>query len=404
MALSFSMEMQDAAGSREKLEAVASSYPDRAEPLWELSCLGGLTPNEEFEYAWRAAQIPEPPSEVSDVRRDIYQWCALDKACITGFYAGRHEESVEAQRRLKERSNLIPAHYREHCLSNGNFSATILAGRQKGDNYHRTIRNLPTLHIGDTDVPNVFHVMWFKSYRTFSLIHYLCVLMIRETQNPMQIYIYNDEEPTDNEWWDRAKRVATVVKTDAPHVINDQDIPWIQHKADVARVLALSRGGVYVDADLLLTRPVAGLLHRGKVAMCHQDHYGLWNGFIACPEGHPFIAQWYETYKKEYGNHDKHNSWAGLSIRYPFTMKEEHPEWVAAHPVETFLPFGWYDDTIFNQTELLYEGSYGVHLWETETEKRGVLPKTVAWFEENRHICFAKMFGPYLFRREGRAW
>ncbi len=228
--------------------------------------------------------------------------------------------------------------------------------------------------------------------------------MIRETQNPLQIYLYNDEEPADNEWWERAKRVATVIKTDAPHVINNQDIPWIQHKADVARVLALKRGGVYVDADLMLTRRVEPLLQRGKVAMCYQDYYGLWNGFIACPEGHPFILQWYETYKKEYGNHDKHNSWAGLSIRYPFQMAEEHPEWIVAHPVATFLPFGWYEDTIFNQDELKYEESYGVHLWETETEKRGVLPKTLKWFEENRTRCFAKMFGPSLFRREGRAW
>jgi hypothetical protein len=63
-----------------------------------------------------------------------------------------------------------------------------------------------------------------------------------------------------------------------------------------------------------------------------------------------------------------------------------------------FLPFGIYDDTIYYKEwyEGVYDSSYGLHLWETEAEKRGVLPKNVEWFSEHPVSIFSKFFSKYV--------
>lgn len=67
---------------------------------------------------------------------------------------------------------------------------------------------------------NVIHVIWVKGHRTYSIIQYLTVRAAVDTQPNHKVFIYNDEEPINNEWWEKTKNYATIIHVDPPKFIN----------------------------------------------------------------------------------------------------------------------------------------------------------------------------------------
>ena len=377
--------------------ALCDKYPDRCgEAYFKMSILTE-DPELKFKYAKLAADMEMPSGEVID--RSIYEWRALDQVCIQGYYTKKFHDSILAHETLKERKHLIPEHYREQCIRNGQFSIDHVANIHSLGRFQDTIRALPKPVIANTDIPNYFHFVWFKGGRQWIMVHYLAVLLIHKIQNPLSIYIYNDEEPESNKWWDLVKTIPSVriVKTQAPAHINNKHIPWVQHKADVARIYAIfERGGVYVDADLLIYKNISELIVAEKVNMSYQNAHGVWNGFIAAPPRHPFMKKWIDTYLSLYGEKDV-DHWAGLSINMPFNLSNIHPGWVHLMPSITFLPLGWHDNELYEDgcTDT-WPDSFGIHLWETEAEKRGVLPKDRDWLIHHNDTPFYRLFSEYL--------
>lgn len=379
---------------------LCSKFPDRCAECYYALANMQTDNNKKFEYALKASKIDIPSDgEVAD--RSIYEWKAMDYLCIYAYYTGHYQESIHAHNCLKEKSYYIPEAYRDQCLGNGKFALDAVENIHSLSRFNQALKTLPKAMIGDTDIPNYYHIMWFKGNRKWIMVHYLAVLLISKIQNPMAIYIYNDIEPEDNKWWNLTKTINTVhiVKTSVPTFINGKHIPWVQHKADVARIYTIyERGGVYTDSDLLLHKEVSSLLTRGKVNLSYQNSNGVWNGFIAAPPKHPFILEWINAYNRLYGTSEV-DHWAGLSINMPFNLSNKFPQYVNIMPSITFLPFGWHDDNLYldgcNDT---FIDSYGMHLWETEAEKRGVLPMDTEWLDSHKNTPFYRMFAGYLIK------
>jgi hypothetical protein len=385
------------------LTDMCDKHPDRcAECYYTLATLVDDN-NKKFEYALKASKMSIPSDDqVAD--RSIYEWKAMDFVCIYGYYTGNYYESLHAHGCLKENSHYIPESYREQCINNGKFSMEAVDNIHSLSRFQQSLKTLPTPLIGDTDIPNYYHIMWFKGNRKWIMVHYLSVLLVKKMQNPLAIYIYNDIEPENNKWWDLTKTIQGVhiVKAPVPTFINNKQIPWVQHKADVARIYTIyERGGVYIDSDLLLYRDVSNILVKGKVNMSYQNANGVWNGFIAAPPKHPYMMEWINAYKSLYGSSDV-DHWAGLSINMPFTLSNRYPNHVNIMPSITFLPFGWHDDNLYTDgcTDSFMD-SYGMHLWETEAEKRGVLPMDTQWLESHKNTPFYRLFAGYLDTRQG---
>ncbi len=382
------------------LQRMIDLYPHRAEAAWELATKAGDDREFEFLMAKTAALIPLPEDKPYVVK-DIYEWRALDKVCIVGYYQGHYEDSLWAHLELKKRADKIPEWYREQSIYNGTFAINALNDNQTAQSFEIMVQTkAPSPCIGSTtDIPNVFHFMWFKGPRTFSMVHYASVASVHDVQNPLSIFVYNDVEPQDNKWWNRLKQIPSVriINISPPKKVNGKDIPYVQHKADVARIVMMQRGGVYCDTDLVLTRPIDSLLVSNKVTICQQETFGIWNGFIAAPPHHPFMVEWYHIYKTQYGT-SMMNWWCGLSIHMPYGLYLKHLSAVNLLPRHSFLPYLWNDnDFLFTDDGCQrFEKSYGIHIWETEAEKRGNLAKDVSWLKDNPKKAFAILCGKYF--------
>ncbi len=382
---------------RKGLTVICSKYSDKCAEAYYALAMMESNNSKKFQYALKASRL-EPPSEGA-IDKSVYDWKAFDIVCISGYYEGKFQEAIYAHTRLKENAHLIPESYREQCLGNGSFSINAMKERSSLSEFHQALNKTPSALIGTTDIPNQYHIIWFKGSRTWMMVHYLAVLLVHRVQNPMVIYIYNDVEPEDNKWWTMTRSIPSVkiVNCPAPSFINNKVVPWVQHKADIARLYAVyEKGGVYIDSDLLLFKRIDDILIGGKLNMSYQNQYGIWNGFIAAPPKNVFIREWIEAYKTMYGS-DQVDHWAGLSINTPFNLSSRHPEHITILPSITFLPFGWHDDNLYRDGgQDTFSESRGMHLWETEAEKRGVLPMDTDWLSSHKDTPFYRMFSEYL--------
>jgi hypothetical protein len=249
-----------------------------------------------------------------------------------------------------------------------------------------------------------FHFVWVKGYRTYSIIQYLAVRAALDMNPGYKLLIYNDEEPVNNEWWELTKRYATVLRIKPPKIINGKTIPYAQHIADIMRICIIYEfGGIYIDADLLMVKPLEILLSSVQketdLVMCKETDNKIWNGFIATKEPRNcFLERWIKEYETKYGDEIGGCWWAGLSVETPMRLYKESENDLHLVDTHNFLPFGFYDDTIYREdwSEGVYNSSFGLHLWETEAEKRGVLPKNKDWFLQHPSSIFAKSFAKYL--------
>lgn len=272
------------------------------------------------------------------------------------------------------------------------------------------------------------HMVWILGNREYSLIHYLAVKCARETQTingiPPRIYIYNDGEPINNVWWEKTKAYAHIEHITSPRHVNGTYIHTAQHSADVMRIWILYEfGGIYIDTDLLLTKSLQGISNmlvdtkkidgsletegietrtiilNDKIIMCQESDAKIWNGIIITYPHNEFLKLWIKEYETKYGTENGGCWWAGLSVETPMRLYKHDPNQVILIQKQVFLPFNLYDDTLYHYNDTNpYTECYGIHLWETEAEKRNVLPKNNEWFEDenNSKSIFSLMFKRYL--------
>jgi mannosyltransferase OCH1-like enzyme len=166
--------------------------------------------------------------------------------------------------------------------------------------------------------------------------------------------------------------------------------------ADIARLIAIhSHGGIYLDTDFRVYRPLDRLLeHRCFFAFQHEFHATDWicNGAFGAEPGHPFVAKALDAVLRLRPN------WLGLDrvtksgpklitrLLREDGLQHYSPQGVQVNdvfvcPKTYFFPFSYdqefRDDCITSET-------LAAHFWEKSWEKD--IPRPVRWAKAVRRM------------------
>jgi len=335
-------------------------------------------------------------------------WKLLDELSICAYYQGDYQAANRAYYLCLKQKNVIPLSEWNRIRSNQScFTYNIDSYKDlcsEIDQVATTFEAKSHSHMQAGCVPSVCHFVFLNggdSY-PFMLHHYLAIKSASSKMGWKHILIYNDQTPTNNIWWTAMLHLpgVQVITITPPTYLNNTTVVYKQHQADIIRLVALFRmGGVYMDLDMLtynnFNHELAKLDATITVVLCKESEDRYSNAMIGCVKHSPFVKSWLQTYEQEYGQ-AQHDAWGGLSVVMPFKLSQQFPCLIL--PTPTFLPFDYMTTDFFTKTTTenassihLSSSTYGVHLWDTEQQKRNVLPKTIAAFQSQKSMfteCF----------------
>jgi hypothetical protein len=156
----------------------------------------------------------------------------------------------------------------------------------------------------------------------------------------------------------------------APREIFGRPLVHAAHRADVVRLQqVLKHGGIYLDADVLVTKDFAPLLDASCVLGTEgADAKGLCNAVILAEPNAPFLKHWMETYHSfRSTGHDEF--WNEHSVKMPKLLAAEHPDDITILDNKAFFWPLWTRDHLawmFASTgDLEAPDAYAHHLWES---------------------------------------
>lgn len=245
--------------------------------------------------------------------------------------------------------------------------------------------NLERLYPKDSStIPKIVHLLYF-GVTDFYYFHYVCVKSVIEHMADYQIIIYNSgKEPTDNKYWNEIRNHSKVEIEiiEVPEKYDGFPLEYFQYKADVVRLEQLyKKGGVYLDLDIYLTKPLDNLFKNNRGLYLSFERKGtvgppiegsLINCFLAAKPGNGFVKLWLESFKTGL----RMENWAYHIRDTNRELLNQNPHFLIKYQIELldsihFCPFGW-DETekfIHIPTSITSEQTYGVHLFETITQK-----------------------------------
>lgn len=113
-------------------------------------------------------------------------------------------------------------------------------------------------------VPKIVHITWFFPPNTeFRFHHAVCLLSVQRYFHPTKILFWHSAMPTGRWWIFVRQSVAHLlpVPYEPPTKVFNRSVAVPEHQSDVARLELLETyGGLYVDLDVILVRPLDPLL------------------------------------------------------------------------------------------------------------------------------------------------
>lgn len=218
-----------------------------------------------------------------------------------------------------------------------------------------------------------------RNARPFSYINFLAVKRAFDVQRPDQIYFYYDQEPENNKNWEGIKQYVTMIKIEPPIEFEGVELTCPQYQADIVRLQKLYEyGGIYLDTDMLLIKPLdiflnkkcvmGGEAYKQNVPNLNSSNYehmaSISNAIIMCEPNNAFIKHWLERTPESM----KKGIWAHHAVVLPLELYSEDQTYFDLQKVETFVPFDFRDKYIFgNNFDHLkrLEDSYTMHMWQT---------------------------------------
>ncbi len=172
-------------------------------------------------------------------------------------------------------------------------------------------------------IPNNIHFIYGlrKDFggKNFSFIHFLAILSAWKINQPDALFYHYEYEPS-GYWWERARPYLQLNKVKAPNSIFDRPIKHFAHQADVLRLEILQdQGGIYLDNDIFCINSFKPLLKYGFV-MGKEPGVGLCNAVILSQASAPFLARWFEGYRKF-----NDLSWNQFSVILPHRLAKKNP-------------------------------------------------------------------------------
>ena len=226
-------------------------------------------------------------------------------------------------------------------------------------------------------IPRKFHFIRFKAPsvrggKPFVYANYLCLYSAIKLHPDAEFYFYYDEE-IDSPWFEVLKPYLNLVKVKAPKEIFGIPLKRVEHQADIFRLkILLEEGGVYLDTDVFLIKPLDELLSHNFV-MGIENGMGLCNGVILSEKNSIFAQTWYDSYHPDCtreGAGFKPDGWGEMSVRFPELLSKDFEDYMTILPVTAFFqPSGCGKGmaVLFDSEEYSCEESYGNHLWESQS-------------------------------------
>jgi FkbM family methyltransferase len=242
------------------------------------------------------------------------------------------------------------------------------------------IANIGMLYGEDpcSSIPKIIHLLYFGETEFYNF-HHRCVHSMLQYMPNYDIRIYNAKEPVGNAFWDDIKKQARVSihKMDPPVFYDGFELKHFQYKADVVRLeLLYEHGGVYLDLDMLITRPFDDVFSSGHSFYISEEcangagNGALINAFLAAKPKNEFIKLWLNEFKSGL----RLGIWATHIRDSNKQLLQDHPHYMHKYRIrildgKLFMALHWQDTVAFIHSETIPHEfpseSYGTHLWET---------------------------------------
>lgn len=201
----------------------------------------------------------------------------------------------------------------------------------------------------------------------FSMYHYFAVLSAKIVNEGYEVNMHYHYEPTNNEWWERMKKIATLKKIETvPTEFHGKVIKHNAHKADWIRLQILKEhGGIYLDIDTICIRPFDPLLSSKQRAVMGTESFEgrmvTCNAVIMAEPEHGFIKKWMDGFV-DFNPDD----WNKIACRKPLQIAIEFPGFLHIESTESFfrLNWSWEDLKLMHEGVIDFPRSYCAHLWE----------------------------------------
>jgi hypothetical protein len=244
-------------------------------------------------------------------------------------------------------------------------------------------------------VPRTIHFIFLHPGR-FGYLHYLAVKTAYEVNRPERICFHCAEEAMHNPHWCRAMAYCDVERIQPVTEFHGHRVEHYQHQTDILRLeVLLTRGGIYLDADVLCLNPLDGLLDYPCVLGEEQaDGSSLSNAVILAEPGAEFTRRWYRALPEDWNK-----TWAYNAVVLPRLLAEQGVGPLHVEPHTTFIPFSFRETQIFDEVDPAEVSNLAgrlresrcLHLWQTIWWERYLKDLTPSYFQEN-DTAFGRLF------------
>jgi hypothetical protein len=244
-------------------------------------------------------------------------------------------------------------------------------------------------------IPKIIHFIWFYGGRPFNLINYIAISAAVDHNSDYKIYLHVTKEPENNIFYDKIKEKVTINIITEPTTINNAPVKTYQHKADYVRLNLLKNiGGIYLDTDYILLKNLDPyLIHPFVIGQERpNDNNFLCNCVLMSSPNNEIIDEWLHIYNNSWNPVD---NWMTHSVMIPAQLSKKFN--MKIYESSIFYPFLWNDLSILSDNDNMknYEGSLGVHLWDTEASKTDLLPMTLDYFSKKNN-AFVRLFKKHV--------
>ena len=195
--------------------------------------------------------------------------------------------------------------------------------------------------------------------REFHFSHFAAVRSAHLHLQPARLLMHHHHVPT-GPWWEEAKKLLELRRVELPRSIFGRTLSAAAHRADVLRLqLLIELGGLYIDLDVVVLRPMHHLL-RGRKSFVigregHRNHgglHGLCNAVLLARPNASFARRWLNEYRDFGTTTAGTDPWSEHSVQRPVALAARHPEEVRILPYNAFFWPDW-DEAELQQLLLL---------------------------------------------------
>jgi hypothetical protein len=196
----------------------------------------------------------------------------------------------------------------------------------------------------------------------FAFVHYLSIRAAHKHHAQCRLLFHYHHEPNGT-WWEHARPLVELHRVELPTTIFGRSLRTAAHRSDVLRLqLLIEHGGIYLDLDVIVLRPLAGLLSPSRSSApfvigqegddAHGGAHGLCNAVLLARPNASFARRWLREYHS-FGRGDG-DGWSSHSVQRPAELAAAHPDEVRLLPYDAFF---WPDWDADNLRMLLLERS-----------------------------------------------